>query len=44
MYRQDRHDIFVIDGHMHCWDAPGKLEEQVRGELDPVFLRLSQRT
>src|SRR5215470_10973121 len=21
MYRQDGHDIFVIDGHMHCWDA-----------------------
>jgi hypothetical protein len=21
MYHLDGHDIFVIDGHMHCWDA-----------------------
>jgi hypothetical protein len=45
MYNHNGQQLFVIDGHMHFWDAnPQNWAEQIRGELDQVLLRLSQRS
>ena len=39
MYKENGQEIFVVDGHMHFWDAnPENWRNGVWRRLDPMFL------